>query len=52
MFQLASLIGPLVFGFMSDSTGSFASVWVAMAAGPLLGILVLLAAKNAKKAEE
>ena len=52
MFQLASLIGPLVFGFMSDSTGSFASVWIAMAAGPLLGILVLLAAKNARKAEE
>ena len=52
LFQVASLIGPLAFGFMSDATGSFTSVWMVMAAGPLVGCLVLLLAKNAKKAVE
>lgn len=49
MFQFASLIGPLVFGFMSDMTGGFTAVWIAMAAGPLFGILMLLAARGAQK---
>ncbi|MGL4607129.1 MAG: MFS transporter [Eubacteriaceae bacterium] len=52
LFQFASLIGPTVFGFMADATGSFTSVWVAMAAGPLVGIFLLMAAKNAPKVVE
>ncbi len=49
LFQVASLIGPLVFGMMSDVTGSFTSVWIAMAVGPLFGIVMLLLARNAQK---
>jgi sugar phosphate permease len=41
-FQLASMIGPLVFGLSIDLTGNFSTVWYLMAAGPLVGILVLL----------
>lgn len=42
IFQLASMLGPVVLGWSIDVTGSFSSVWWIMAAGPLLGILALL----------
>lgn len=42
IFQLAPMIGPVVLGWSIDVTGSFSSVWWIMAAGPLLGILLLL----------
>lgn len=42
IFQFASMIGPLVMGFSLDLTGNFHTVWWIMAAGPLLGILLLL----------
>lgn len=42
IFQLAPLIGPVVLGWSIDFTGSFTSVWWIMAAGPLVGILLLL----------
>lgn len=41
-FQFASMIGPVVLGWSIDFSGSFSSVWWIMAAGPLLGILLLL----------
>jgi ACS family hexuronate transporter-like MFS transporter len=42
IFQLAPMIGPVVMGWTIDVTGAFASVWWIMAAGPVLGILLLL----------
>ncbi|EGO65596.1 MFS transporter [Acetonema longum] len=42
IFQLASMIGPLVLGGVIDLSGSFNTVWYMMALGPLVGILVLL----------
>lgn len=42
IFQLASMIGPMVLGWSIDVTGSFSSVWWIMAAGPLLGIFALI----------
>jgi ACS family hexuronate transporter-like MFS transporter len=42
VWQFASMLGPLVLGWSIDTTGSFASVWWILAAGPLLGILALI----------
>lgn len=42
VFQMASLIGPWIMGWAIDVTGQFATVWWIMAAGPLLGILLLV----------
>lgn len=42
IFQLASMIGPVILGFSIDATGSFNTVWWMMAAGPLVGIFLLL----------
>jgi len=42
IFQLAPMIGPFVLGMSIDITGSFSSVWWLMAAGPLVGILLLI----------
>jgi sugar phosphate permease len=42
IFQLAPMIGPVVMGWTIDVTGAFSSVWWIMAAGPVLGILLLL----------
>ncbi|SPF46629.1 Major facilitator superfamily MFS_1 [Syntrophobacter sp. SbD1] len=41
-FQMASIIGPWVMGWSIDVTGSFSSVWWIMAAGPVLGIFMLI----------
>ncbi|WP_018085959.1 MFS transporter [Desulfurispora thermophila] len=49
IFQLASMIGPLVLGWSIDFTGSFNSVWWIMAAGPLLGIILLLPVRPENK---
>jgi predicted MFS family arabinose efflux permease len=42
VFQLAPMIGPFVMGWSIDATNSFSVVWWMMAAGPLLGILLML----------
>jgi MFS transporter, ACS family, hexuronate transporter len=42
IFQIASMIGPAVMGWSIDTTGSFSAVWWVMAAGPLVGILLML----------
>lgn len=42
VFQIAPIIGPVVMGWSIDTTGSFSTVWWVMAAGPLLGILLML----------
>ncbi|AEG16237.1 major facilitator superfamily MFS_1 [Desulfofundulus kuznetsovii DSM 6115] len=49
IFQLAPMIGPVVLGWSIDFTGSFESVWWLMAAGPLLGILLLLPVRPENK---
>ena len=46
VFQLAAMIVPLVLGWSIDFTGSFGSVWLIMASGPLVGIFLLLAIKK------
>lgn len=42
IFQLASMIGPFILGWTIDYTGSFSSVWWILAAGPIIGILLML----------
>jgi MFS family permease len=42
MFQLSAMLGPLVLGWSIDVTKTFNSVWYLMAAGPLVGILMLI----------
>lgn len=49
LFQFASIIGPMVMGFAVDFSGVFSSVWWIMAAGPLLGILLLLPVNTENK---
>ncbi|MCL6635014.1 MAG: MFS transporter [Peptococcaceae bacterium] len=49
IFQFASIIGPVVLGWAIDLTGSFSSVWWIMAAGPLLGILLLVPVRPENK---
>lgn len=51
IFQLASMAGPVVLGWSIDFTGAFSSVWWIMAAGPLVGILLLLPVKPESKRE-
>jgi sugar phosphate permease len=41
-FQAAPIIGSIVMGWSIDVTGSFNTVWYIMAAGPLLGAVLLL----------
>ncbi|MDP4160295.1 MAG: MFS transporter [Bacillota bacterium] len=43
VWQLASMLGPIVLGWSIDATGSFSSVWYILSAGPLLGIFLLMA---------
>ncbi|MFZ5646585.1 MAG: MFS transporter [Bacillota bacterium] len=49
IFQLAPMIGPVILGWSIDVSGSFSSVWWIMAAGPLLGILLLLPVRPENK---
>ncbi|AFM23702.1 MFS transporter [Desulfomonile tiedjei] len=42
VFQFASMIGPFILGWSIDVTQSFSIVWWMMAAGPLVGILLML----------
>ena len=48
IFQFAPMIGPYVMGWSIDATGSFTTVWWMMAAGPLVGIFLLLGVNPAK----
>lgn len=49
LFQFASIIGAMVMGFAVDFSGVFSLVWWIMAAGPLLGILLLLPVNTENK---
>jgi MFS transporter, ACS family, hexuronate transporter len=42
VFQLAPMIGPFLLGWTIDVTGSFSTVWWILAAGPLVGIVLML----------
>jgi ACS family hexuronate transporter-like MFS transporter len=48
IFQMASMIGPFILGWSIDFTGSFSSVWWIMAAGPIVGILLMLSVDPTK----
>jgi sugar phosphate permease len=41
IFQIASIFGPVLLGLSIDVTGSFAIVWWLLAAGPLVGAILL-----------
>ncbi len=49
LFQTAPIIGPWIMGWSIDITGKFSSVWWLMAAGPVLGILLMLPVNEANK---
>jgi ACS family hexuronate transporter-like MFS transporter len=49
IFQIAPIIGPWIMGWSIDVTGKFSSVWWLMAAGPLVGIVLLLFINEANK---
>lgn len=42
IFQLASMIAPFVIGWSIDLTGTFSAAWWILAAGPVVGILLML----------
>lgn len=46
MFQMASLISPWLIGLVIDVTGNFSWVWYIMAAGPLLGLMIMIPVKE------
>jgi MFS family permease len=48
IYQLASMIGPFVLGWAIDISGDFSIVWWLMAAGPVVGILLMLQVKPAE----
>lgn len=50
-FQLASMICPWLVGLSIDWTGTYDWVWWIMAAGPLLGIILMLPVNPENKAE-
>lgn len=50
IFQFASLISPWLIGMVIDVTGNFSWVWFIMAAGPLLGLMLMLPVKEAGRA--
>ncbi|MNG39170.1 hypothetical protein D3C84_1271360 [compost metagenome] len=45
IWQLASVIVPVAVGFVFQSTGSFNVAFTVLAAGPLLGALMLMCLK-------
>lgn len=51
IFQIASLISPLVAGGAIDLTGNFGMVWWILAAGPLVGIFLILTVGSEKKSQ-
>ncbi len=50
-FQMASMIGPWILGWSLDLSGNFAVVWWLMAAGPVLGALLLIPVNPANVAD-
>lgn len=46
IFQLASMISPFVIGWSIDLSGSFEASWWILAAGPLVGIMLMLRVKE------
>ncbi len=46
LYQIASLISPLVLGLVIDWTGNFSWVWWIMALGPAAGFIVMLGIKE------
>lgn len=51
IFQIASLICPLIAGAVIDWTGNFGMVWWILSAGPVVGIALILAVGEKRTAE-
>jgi nitrate/nitrite transporter NarK len=49
IFQIASIFGPVLLGLSIDVTGSFAIVWWLLAAGPLVGAMLLSLLRQPEK---
>jgi nitrate/nitrite transporter NarK len=49
IFQIASIFGPVLLGLSIDVTGSFAVVWWLLAAGPLVGAILLSLLRQPEK---
>lgn len=52
IFQLASMISPFVIGWSIDITGTFSAAWWILAAGPLLGIAMIMQVNEADEEGE
>lgn len=52
IFQLASMISPFVIGWSIDLTGAFSAAWWILAAGPLVGIALILQVNETEEASE
>lgn len=50
VFQMASILSPLVIGWTVDITGAFRTCWFALAATPLIGMLFLFILRERKEA--
>jgi cyanate permease len=42
IFQTGAILGPALLGLSIDITGSFQTVWWLVAAGPMMGIILLM----------
>lgn len=49
IFQIASILGPFVMGWSVDLSGSFVFVWWILAAGPLIGAVLLYLMRSPEK---
>lgn len=51
VFQLASILSPMIVGLSVDVTGSFSACWFTLAAMPLLGLIFLFLMKETPEAK-
>lgn len=52
VFQLASILSPIVIGMSVDLTGAFRACWITLALAPLVGVIFLFVINDKKTAVE
>ncbi|MBC3796228.1 MFS transporter [Acetobacterium tundrae] len=52
VFQLASIVAPIVIGMSVDITGAFRACWFTLAAAPIIGLIFLFMINDKKEAVE
>lgn len=52
VFQMASILSPIVIGWTVDLTGNFGTCWYALSAMPMIGLLFLFLIKEKKVSKE